>query len=195
MDKHEAHKLLNQEVLSAAKGYYSELVQNRAALDKKAEGTVSIAGIFLAAVFAFARELGEGALIVEKVMLGTVVVLLICTVVLSLLALQARKARTAPPAVIIRKHVGVVIRSQASRPEDEYLAMAMSALNTLSGVWDEASKDVLVVIEKKGRLVKLAQCVLFAASVLVAAIVIFIIVHTGHLQEPVWRGYAKMYVL
>lgn len=176
MDKHEAHKLLNQEILSAAKNYYAELVQNRAALDKKAEGTISIAGIFLAAIFAFARELTGSASSIEKTLLSVIVVALVSVVILSLLCLWTRRSRTSPSASLVRNYISPVINADDTSPEEEYLYMSVSALNSLSNVWDDVSTEVLATVVRKGRLVKTAQFILLLSIVLVAFIVIIKIV-------------------
>lgn len=87
---------LREKVLESFFDEYKELAATARDLDGKAQGTVTIAGIFIAATFAYLRDLGSTTLEVEKAFLTITIVCLIVAVVLSILALRVRKVTFLP---------------------------------------------------------------------------------------------------
>jgi hypothetical protein len=92
----EIRNSLREKVVGSFFDEYKELAATGRDLDGKAQGTVTIAGIFIAASFAYLRDLGATTLNVEKVFLTITIVCLIVTVVLSILALRVRKVTFLP---------------------------------------------------------------------------------------------------
>jgi len=91
MDKKEVRSELTRFVLDSLINEYKELADTWKTLDTKAQGTGTIAGVFLAAIFTWSRDLPAGFTCANKFGLGVALLFLIVVVLLSLFALAVRE--------------------------------------------------------------------------------------------------------
>jgi hypothetical protein len=75
---------------------YKELYDTWKSIDSKAQATATIAGIFLAAAFALARDVPTTFLPHQRTMLAVAIGLLVVTICLCLFGLQIRRISSAP---------------------------------------------------------------------------------------------------
>jgi hypothetical protein len=87
---------LESSVLDSYREENKELSETWRSLETKAQGAVAISGIFIAGAFAYIREVNLQGHRVEKIFLGTSILSLVVSVVLSIFALRARKVAAAP---------------------------------------------------------------------------------------------------
>ncbi|UJX42090.1 hypothetical protein K9F62_05230 [Desulfovibrio sp. JY] len=167
-DKDEMHKLLNIEILETAKQHYSELRQTWSLLDKKAESSITVAGIFLAAIFAFMKEFSHNIGYFEKITLVGIVIFLMSTIALALAALWGRKSYISPPSESIRGRVEKLLNIKETEPVDDFINLSISLLNDFSTDWDKISDKIFIKIKKKGAYTILSQVTLFTSLVLVS---------------------------
>jgi hypothetical protein len=80
---------LGEQLLASFQQEYDDAVETWRALEGKAQISITIGGVVLAAVFAFARDL-KGISSLEKLLLGSSVVLLVVAVLLGLLVSESR---------------------------------------------------------------------------------------------------------
>lgn len=89
---------LRQAALDVYRDEYKELSETWKSLETKAQGTVTIAGIFIAASFTFAKDLTTTRLSFnENLILGAAIICLIISVLFSVMALKTREV-DAPPS-------------------------------------------------------------------------------------------------
>jgi hypothetical protein len=89
------HALLS-EVLSGYRDEYKELADIWKQLDSKAQGVITVCGVFLAGVFAFARGITDPAETWQKILLTAATILLVLSVIVALRALRVREVELPP---------------------------------------------------------------------------------------------------
>jgi hypothetical protein len=92
----ELRESLESSVLDSYQEENKELSETWRSLETKAQGAVAISGIFIAGAFAYIREVNLQAHRVDKIFLGTCILSLVVSVVLSIFALRVRKVAAAP---------------------------------------------------------------------------------------------------
>lgn len=96
-DQQSARDQLLAGALQSYRDEYKELSDTWRHVEGKAQGTITVSGIFLAAAFAFVRDLtGAGTGLLEKSVLAVAVGTLTATVILAVLSLRVREV-VAPP--------------------------------------------------------------------------------------------------
>ncbi|HEU0013985.1 MAG TPA: hypothetical protein VFQ45_09895 [Longimicrobium sp.] len=96
---------LQRQVVAAYEREYRDLVESWKSVETKAQGTVAMAGIFLAAVFAFARGVSANEPGWQRWILTTAILTLLASVLFALLSLWGRKVASPPPPVEIEQDV------------------------------------------------------------------------------------------
>ncbi len=158
-------KLL-ESVVDACKEEHSELWTNWRHLDSKAQGTITVAGVFLAAAFAFVRTLS-----VWKMDLGCQIMLvgsltcLISTVVISVVAIRVRAVTGPPLGQLLQKTVRDLLNVT---DEKEMPARYRNHLNDQLNAWSQTIEDVRTQNSRKAKLLNAAHIVLLLAISLVA---------------------------
>ncbi len=152
----------------ALEGYreeYRDLSDTWRNLDGKAQGSGAIAGIFLAAVFAWVRPLAAGVGIPERLLLSASIVLLVASVVAAVLALQVRSV-SAPP---LGEETGDMIRDLL-RPENagELPARIPRLFQDQIRAWRDTNRDMADNNLGKAARVRASQLALLAAASVVA---------------------------
>lgn len=169
MDKDEAKKILNLEVLAAAKLHYEQALRTWATLDTKAISIISVTGIILAATIAFQKNYLVSLSIFEKIIITIILVTLLYIVFTSLQALWIRKASLSPNATTIRNHVNKIIALQDSVEDNEFIDLSLRSINTISREWEMVSETLMKTIATKSLYIKRAQvtllCIIMIAMV------------------------------
>jgi hypothetical protein len=158
-----------EKVLESYADEFKELSDTWKQLDQKAQGTTAIAGIFLAAVFAWAREVPKSMTSVELAILAIVTFLLVCSIGCALWSMRVRTA-TLPP-------FGKVTYEMA---EDCCKALTVpgavsSFYRQLASSWDDANSSLALQANDKAHFARCAQGVLGLAAAGVSVIAILAI--------------------
>jgi hypothetical protein len=153
-------RTLRQTVLDSYREEYKELSDVWKSLETKAQGTVTIAGIFIAAAFTFAKDLANTRLDYNgKLFLAAAIIFLIPTIILSLLVLRRRTIKWIP--------AGTDVESWADAIEgvsDEDLAdRARRLIDEHSGVWKQTVESTREATAEKEKLLYAAQVLLLFA--------------------------------
>lgn len=163
-----------QFALDCTKSEYADLADTFKSLDSKAQGTVTLAGILVAAPFAFLKEVPAMSCALQWLVSGTLLASL-GTIGCVLLAL-----RVAEVAMPLKGSEAARLAADASRddlPEDEAEAVRddlMSAFyNDVQRTWSQAVDDLRANTLRKAEWVRRAQ-LLAATSAALAAVAVFV---------------------
>jgi len=110
----QARESLLKTVLESYPEEYKEFVNNWHSLEGKAQGSVAIAGIFIAGAFAYLRENIALMNCYQKTLLGCGIVCLLITVAYSIMALRIRKLPAPPMGEYLDKIVCDLLRVKDS---------------------------------------------------------------------------------
>jgi hypothetical protein len=137
-------------------------------MDGKAQGTITIAGVFLAAVFATVRAVAEGVATLDKVLIALAVLLLGISVVFAGLALRVRAIPAGPPGDEVQRAIEDIVDARA----DEQDECRIQFLRSQIIAWAECARTLVHANAAKARHVKWAQGLLFVgiACALVVAL-------------------------
>ncbi len=153
-------RTLRQTVLDSYKEEYKELSDLWKSLETKAQGTVTIAGIFIAAAFTFAKDLTSTRLdFCSKLFLAVAILLLIPTVILSVLALRRRTIRWIPAGADVEQiadHIEDV-------PNEDLADRARRFIDEHSGIWKQTVESTREATTRKEELLNVAQILLLFA--------------------------------
>jgi hypothetical protein len=165
---------LREKALTASYDEYKELINAWRTLDTKAQGNITIAGIFVAAAFAYLTKFDRLGLGERVFLLFTVIFLIIC-VVLSLIVLQVREV---PP-----HYLGGLMRKVAGDLEgasqEKLRAYLPKVYNMHANLWSSTSEKLIKANKDKGEFLWLAQVSLIVAIVTAAMLVILKIFSWG----------------
>jgi len=112
------HKLFIS-LLDAHSNEYRHLLEVWRDLERKAQGVIAISGVFLAAAFAFVRQIDCGTQDIEKVLLCIAIVLLVTSVLISVLVLRIREVRIPPGGEFINNLVDDILKIDESSVSSE----------------------------------------------------------------------------
>lgn len=158
------------DLLETLKAEYKESSETWRALEGKAQGTVAIAGVFLAAVFAFVREAGvaDGPL-AERLGIGASALALVAAVICAVVTLKIRRIPAPPLGLRLQndfKHLLKVTDPHALRLHLENFVMDQARR------WAEVNVEIAATNERKGKLLVSAQLLTAVAAVIVAGLVV-----------------------
>jgi len=159
---------LLQEALISYKEEYEEYSDLWHKLDSKAQATISISGIFLAAIFAFIRILSESAACTEKYFLSGSIILLSFTVLCGLGVLWIKSVPCAPYGTAIKEFFDDLLESDQEITPDDIDAFTKDKID----LWENTNNDTYKVITTKGRILLLAHVFLVLAILLVSILTI-----------------------
>jgi hypothetical protein len=166
----EIRNSLREKVIESFFDEYKELAATGRDLDGKAQGTVTIAGIFIAAIFAYLRDLGTTTSDQEKVFLTIAVVCLIVSVVLSILALRIRKVAFLP----LGEFTATFLRDLHSVDDEaEVVERSSRFFDDQVAAWGDVKKDGIASNKLKGAFLWSAQ-VFVVMAVLSASVLVMI---------------------
>ncbi|HSU13139.1 hypothetical protein [Longimicrobium sp.] len=153
---------LLREALESYRSEYDLLVERWKGLETKAQGTVAIAGIFLAGIFTFIRDLKATSPALERWVLVLVALLLALTVALAVLALRVREIEDPVPGQEAER----MVLDICSLSVEEIPERMPGLFGEQFGVWREVNLRVRASVERKARWLRCAQSFLMAASLL-----------------------------
>ena len=161
---HSAHQLAS-DALTSYREEYRELSETWRHLETKAQGTVAIAGIFLAGVFAFVRTLSDNASFCDKALLLIAVLLLVLSVLFAILVLRVREV-TSPP---IGDSLDTLVKDLLS-PGEATQEDLVAFVRDQTGMWADANKETHRHNQIKADHLFRAQILLLIAVVVVAVL-------------------------
>lgn len=169
-DPQQTRNSLLAEALQSYRDEYKELSDTWRHIEGKAQGTVGIAGIFLAAVFAFARGLaGADPPLLFRVTLIAALVLLATCIVLAVLTLLVTEVPAPPLGETMDEMVGEL----SGVTDDAELAQRMPRfVSDQAELWQDTNESTDGENKKKAERLKWAQGLLVAAILLVAGLTI-----------------------
>lgn len=153
-------QLLRQMALDSYREEYKEFSDVWKALETKAQATVTIAGIFMAAAFTFAKDLAATRLdYYGNLFLGAAIILLIPTIICSVFVLWRRTVKSVPSGEDVESWADAI----ANTSDDDLPDRTCRFLDQHSSVWKETVASTKEAIAEKERLLHLAQTLLLFA--------------------------------
>jgi hypothetical protein len=152
-------KLLEQ-ALGASKQEHEELSDQFNALDSKAQGAMTTAGIFIAGMLGFINTLTDTATMAQRVLLTAAAVLLAFCVTAALMVVAVREV-TAPPGGTLLKLVDDLLRTDIAAEPDRLRNFARDHIR----MWGAANQSIRAVNASKAQRLIVAQWFLLIAVV------------------------------
>lgn len=143
---------------------YSELSENWRSLDSKAQGAITVSGLFLAGLLAFARTLIESSSYLEKSALTAAILLLIISVIFSLNVLRVRTVESPPIGKTLRSLVDELLSDE----DDLDVEARCNFLRDHSEMWKTTNAAVQRVNDSKASSLYRGQVFLIVAIVFAA---------------------------
>ncbi len=157
---------LEKMVLTSFKEEHSRVETRYRALDTKAQATAGIAGIFLAAIFAFIRSVNTAMPFWEFALVVASLISLVLSISTAVLAMRIYRV-TAPPQGIFVRHV-VDQRVKRDWPEGADLPL-LGLFNAQSSKWAMTIESLEEAVAHKALKVRISQWLLVLATGSVAA--------------------------
>ncbi len=150
------------------------LNENWRSLDGKAQGTGAIAGIFLAAGFAWAREIPATFGPLQRTLLAMACAVLIVAVTMALLALRVRNLSSPPQGKALSKMIDDLL--PRLNPYNSHLRLEALLHDQIVG-WTNSNEQTRQKSIEKASWVRRAQWSLIAASALVAIVTVMQVIN------------------
>ena len=147
---------------------YTELSDVWKQVDTKAQATATIAGIFMAAAFAFVRNAAFQLTSTEKVLLSALLVLLLASISVAVRAMLIREVPMPPEPEAVAKMVEELL----TQPETEYEERHASLLADTVNAWIPVNRELRSTVTSKASGVAWAQGALLLAALVMAALII-----------------------
>jgi hypothetical protein len=156
-----------QAALDAYREEYKELSEVWKGLETKAQGTITIGGIFIAASFTFAKDLSATRLdYYGNLLLGAAIFLLIPSVLLAVLALKTREVSTPPSGEIIED----MVKDLKEVPDADLPDRKRRFIYDQGLLWQTTITTTKQAIEDKEQWLHLSQGLLLIAIVIAGAL-------------------------
>jgi hypothetical protein len=167
---------LQRETLEAYRQEYDELSQDWRNLDTKAQGNITVCGIFLAAIVAFAKDLAAKGTVDERSLLIFTAVLLAVSVGTSLITLIVRPVLGAPLGAAHDRLVADLIRTKATSD-----AQILNYIRDQISFWKETNRDLQAANSAKAKVLLTGQILLVFA--ILAATILIVLAVTSRCQH------------
>jgi len=154
--------------LEAYRDEYRDLSESWRNLDTKAQGLVAIAGIFLAAVFAWTRDLPTTFGTCERLLLVGSCLSLVAAVIAAIWALFI-KMMSAPP---LGEGTAHMVRDILRKSKKDLGARTEALYNDQITLWKKTNEEMRKHILVKARCIKFGQGALVLAAVLVSVLAV-----------------------
>jgi hypothetical protein len=165
---------LREKALAASYDEYKELTGAWRNLDAKAQGNITVAGIFIAGAFAYLTKFTQPGIAEAGIFFLTVLFLMVC-VVLSVLVLRVSEV----PPHYLGGFMRYMVRALEGKTNEEFQVHLPLYHNEHAAHWNESSEKLIVANESKGKLLWAAQVFLIAAILSVALLVVFKLLTSG----------------
>lgn len=167
---------LTKLALEAYREEYRDLSETWKHLDTKAQSMGAIAGIFLAAAFAWARDVPSGIGDLSRGLLAGSIALLVATIVLAVFALLIRQVAAPPLGDETADMVQDILEKQKV---DEAAQRLRGLYNDQMTAWKDTNTDTAEHNRSKAGLVAIGQTALVLAAILVAVHSIIAVLSPG----------------
>jgi hypothetical protein len=168
-DRPESLSDLPRLALEAYREEYRDLSETWRSLDTKAQGLAAIAGIFLAALFAWARKVPASFGLWERRLVVAGIVVLVAAIVAAVLALEVRMVAAPPLGEETADMVSDILKKQKADEVQERIA---GFYNDQITAWRDTNKDMAEESHSKASRVVFGQAALLLAAVVVAILAI-----------------------
>ena len=152
---------LAKDVLNSYRDEYKDLADNWKALDTKAQGTGAIAGVFLAAGFAWVRDLPAEFLSWQRGFLAFSLAFLALSILFALFALWVRTIPSPPLGEVVKVLTDDLLPALQG---DESAQRATAFVNDQVELWRTTNTSVFGKSQRKGHWVICSQNSLFLAA-------------------------------
>lgn len=159
---------LLKDVLASYKDEYKELIDVWKQLDLKAQGTITVCGVFLAGIFAFSRDPATTDRSIEKWLVIIATALLVLSVIAALAAIQIRPTKFPPVGSVHDALVTDWLGGKVGFDDDQKAAY----LTHQNASWKEANKDLYSKNGHKAHAIGGAQWILLGAIFCAAVLTI-----------------------
>ncbi|HEX8499796.1 MAG TPA: hypothetical protein VF659_04325 [Pyrinomonadaceae bacterium] len=159
---------LREKALAASYDEYKELTGAWRNLDAKAQGNITVAGIFIAGVFTYLTAFPNLG-VFEAIVLTVTILFLVACVIFSVLVFRVRKI---PPHYLgdsMREMVGDL----QEKTEGEFPEYLLRFYNAHARGWAKSSKKLIEKNENKGQRLWQAEVCLLIAILSAAVLVVF----------------------
>ena len=154
------HADVRATVLSGYESEYKDLLEAWKLVETKAQGAITIAGIFLAGAFSFAKDLKAETSILARIPLLASIALLLIAVLLAVRALVVKKAPRLPAGSTIE-----TLASPLLKVAEPGLPLYLTNLaNDQIEVWRETNRALDAAVVVKARQVAQSQWCIFSAA-------------------------------
>lgn len=143
---------------------YLELTDSWRQVDAKAQATAAIAGIFMAAAFAFVRNSALGLSGWEKLLLLSLVMVLIVSIMMAVRTMLMRAVPVPPTSESIAQMVSELLETAAEEHEERHAAIVADTINA----WIPVNRQLRADLADKAGKLAIAQRCLLGAAVLMA---------------------------
>ncbi len=161
---------LANKVLEAYKFEYKDYSAWWDNLERKAQGTIAIAGIILAGGFAFVRQISENKpLFHEQLLLIGVVLLLLGAIAFAVISLIVREVQSPPKAGEIAELAQEILETKDVENLSDRVA---GIVYDQSNLWKECNQKLYDVCKKKGKNLSISQVLVLLATAMISAVTI-----------------------
>lgn len=162
-------KEVRERAIDACYNEYKELIATWRNLETKAQGNITIAGIFIAGAFAYISKASDQPFRLEKAIFGLTILLLMASVFFALLALRIRQIDLPP----LGEHMVKDAMNICKTTEANYADYARRIFNLHAWRWGEANTELKRQNVEKGARLWLAQRLLWGAIGLAASLTLY----------------------
>lgn len=138
-------KTLWEDVLKSYEKEYLELINVWNEIDKKSQIIISVCGIFIAAVFAFVRQITAGSLLLEKILIVILLLGIIITIGFCLRVLRIIYLPKPPYGDIIND----LVSDLSNLEEDELKERDINYTRDKISMWKEVNSSISEKLENK----------------------------------------------
>ena len=179
-DTYKIKEALQKAVVETHREEYGKLTDIWKGLETKAQATVTIAGIFIAAAFAFVREFKALQLSeANKIVLIAAFSCLVLSIILSILVLTLRKVSPPPTGGEMRQIAADVLRLRSDETADQHDEsipdLYLDFFNEHVILWQRVIVSASKVIKWKVRCLWAAQWLLMFATFLIVWLTLSIV--------------------
>jgi hypothetical protein len=157
---------LLQLAVDSCRQEHQDLSSQWTAVDAKAQSTITVAGVFLAAILAFIRELSATTTDLERWLLSGTLVLLIGSTIFALFAVRLRPVAGAPCGTPLVEMIEDLVATEDGTSPERLRNFARDHAR----LWRRANESVGGAVGAKSRHLQKAQWLLFGAIVAATAV-------------------------
>jgi len=160
-----------EDVLISYEKEYQELINVWNEIDKKSQNIISVCGIFIAAVFAFVKQVSEYSLMLEKVLIIIVLLSIIITIGFCLYVLRIIYIPKPPYGDVINE----IVSDLSKVGESNLKKRTTNYIRDKIFLWKEVNNTISDKLKVKTKHLTIAQVFLVFSIINMFLITVFII--------------------